>query len=51
MPTILVEDGFAVRIWPNDHAPPHVHVAKGDGMARVALGDPVTRPRPLSASA
>lgn len=50
MPTILLEGGFAVRIYPNDHAPPHVHVVKGDGTARVALGDEMARPRLLTAA-
>lgn len=48
MPTILLEGGFAVRIYPNDHAPPHVHVVKGDGTARVTLGDEMARPRLLT---
>jgi hypothetical protein len=35
-------------IWPNDHEPPHVHVVKADGTARLALGDGVTWPRLLT---
>lgn len=26
MPTVSYEDGFRFVIYPNDHAPPHVHV-------------------------
>ncbi len=48
MPTVLRALGFSVRIYPNDHAPPHVHVVGADGTARVALGDEATRPRLLT---
>lgn len=37
MPTILRIDGFAVRIYPNDHQPPHVHVIGANGEAVVSL--------------
>ncbi|MGD1900952.1 MAG: DUF4160 domain-containing protein [Geitlerinemataceae cyanobacterium] len=39
MPTILRQDGFAVRLYFNDHEPPHVHVFKAEGQAKIALGD------------
>jgi hypothetical protein len=46
MPTILRVEGLAVRIYLNDHAPPHVHVASAEGVAKVALGQPPgNRPR------
>lgn len=38
MPTVLRKDGFAVRIYFNDHLPPHVHVFKGNGQVRISLG-------------
>ncbi len=34
MPTVLVLNGLAVRIYPNDHRPAHVHVI-GDGCEAV----------------
>jgi hypothetical protein len=40
MPTIDRVGGFSFRIFPNDHAPAHVHVVKGDGMAVIHIGDP-----------
>jgi hypothetical protein len=30
-------DGFSVHIWPNDHAPAHVHVYRAEGLAVVNL--------------
>lgn len=47
MPTIVNEDGFAIMIMPNDHRPPHVHVFKGSGHARVTIGNAENRPRLL----
>ncbi len=38
MPTVLRIDGLRFVIWPNDHAPPHVHVWSGDAEATIALG-------------
>ena len=40
MPTVLRERGFAVRIYLNDHIPAHVHVFKGNGQAKINLGNP-----------
>lgn len=37
MPTIVKANGYRVVIYPNDHAPPHVHVHHADGMARVSI--------------
>ena len=39
MPTILCVNGFRFIIWPSDHEPPHVHVFKGGGEAKVGIGD------------
>ena len=39
MPTVLFIHGFRFIIWPNDHEPPHVHVFKGDGEAKVSIGN------------
>ena len=39
MPTILAINGFRFIIWPADHEPPHVHVFKGGGEAKVNIGD------------
>jgi hypothetical protein len=38
MPTIDHVDGFAFRIYSNDHDPAHVHAVKGDGMAIIHIG-------------
>ncbi|OGR07460.1 MAG: hypothetical protein A2511_12020 [Deltaproteobacteria bacterium RIFOXYD12_FULL_50_9] len=38
MPTILNINGFRFVIWPSDHEPPHVHVFKGKGEAKVYIG-------------
>ena len=37
MPTILREDGFDVFFYANEHLPRHVHVKKGDDIARIEL--------------
>jgi hypothetical protein len=37
MPTVLSRSGFDVRIYFNDHAPPHVHVIHQFGEARIGL--------------
>lgn len=42
MPTIHREDGFSIRLYPGDHAPPHVHVWKGRDWVRVTIGDEKT---------
>jgi hypothetical protein len=40
MPTVLTEDGYRFKIYPNDHPPAHVHVQKAENEARVGL-DPI----------
>jgi hypothetical protein len=47
-PTLYRENGFSIRMYPNDHVPPHVHVARAEGLMRVALGDEESRPRVLT---
>ena len=37
MPTVLRVDGFQVRIFPNDHSPPHVHVYRSGAVVVVDL--------------
>ncbi|MCT7963951.1 DUF4160 domain-containing protein [Laspinema sp. D1] len=37
MPTVLKKDGFDFRIYFNDHSPPHVHVFKAGGQAKISL--------------
>ena len=38
MPTVLRVNGFAMRIYPNDHEPAHVHILKAGGEVKVKLG-------------
>jgi hypothetical protein len=45
MPTVLRIGRLRFVIWPNDHAPPHVHVFSADGEAKIALGEPNDMPR------
>jgi hypothetical protein len=44
MPTLLRRDGFDIRIYLDDHAPPHVHVFKAGGQAKIVLGSSNTLP-------
>jgi len=39
MPTVLRIDGLRFVIWPNDHAPPHVHVFSAEAEAKIDLGE------------
>jgi Domain of unknown function (DUF4160) len=39
MATVHRENGFEFRIWPNDHAPPHVHAWKAGGTAKIEMVD------------
>jgi hypothetical protein len=39
MPTVLRLDGLRVVIYPNDHAPAHVHVMGDDCEARFTIGE------------
>jgi hypothetical protein len=38
MPTLLRQDGFEIRMYFNDHDPPHVHAFKAGGQAKIGLG-------------
>ena len=49
MPTIIRQDGFLIMIMLNDHRPPHVHAFKGNGRARITLGNSQERPHILEA--
>ena len=41
VPTVLTIRNISIRIYTNDHAPPHVHAIKADGgRARFALNCP-----------
>ncbi len=37
VPTVLRVGGYAFRIYPNDHAPPHVHAHAGGGRCRIDI--------------
>lgn len=37
MVTVLREEGFRVVIFTKDHGPPHVHVRKANGRAKIEL--------------
>jgi hypothetical protein len=39
MPTLLRRDGFEIRMYFNDHDPPHVHAFKAGGQAKIGLGN------------
>lgn len=39
MPKVLRMDGFAFVIYPNDHAPPHVHVQRAGCWCKISIGD------------
>jgi hypothetical protein len=45
MPTVLRIDGLKFVIWPNDHAPPHVHVFSAEAHATIGLGEQDGYPR------
>ena len=45
MPTVLRIDGLQFVIWPNDHAPPHVHVFSAEAEAKIDLGEQNGYPR------
>lgn len=45
MPTIININGYRVIIWPDDHAPPHVHIFKGDGEMKISIGNNGELPR------
>lgn len=45
MPTVLRVHGLRFVIWPNDHAPAHVHVFSADAEATIGLGESSGYPR------
>lgn len=45
MPTVHRERGFAFRIYPKDHEPPHVHAIKAGGFVKVQIGSESIAPR------
>jgi len=45
VPTVLRIDGLQFVIWPNDHAPPHVHVFSAEAEAKIDLGAQTGYPR------
>lgn len=45
MPTVLRADALRFVIWPNDHAPAHVHVFSAEAEAKIELGEEGGYPR------
>tara|TARA_B100000315_G_C14192166_1_gene413856 strand:- start:14 stop:244 length:231 start_codon:yes stop_codon:yes gene_type:complete len=39
IPTLIEIDGIQVRMYFNDHNPPHVHVIAGGNAAKLAISD------------
>ncbi len=37
MPTLIRQDGFDIRMYFDDHDPPHVHVFKAGGQAKISI--------------
>ena len=37
MPTVLQKKGFKFFFYSNDHPPPHIHVIKGNGWAKIEI--------------
>jgi hypothetical protein len=44
MPTLLRQDGFDIRMYFDDHDPPHIHAFRAGGQAKVALGSSEVAP-------
>jgi hypothetical protein len=44
MPTVFRQDGFQIRIYSNEHLPPHVHVLKAGGELKFILGSEFEEP-------
>ncbi|MGI8639329.1 MAG: DUF4160 domain-containing protein [Pyrinomonadaceae bacterium] len=42
MPKVFSQNGFDFYIYLKDHEPPHVHVFKGGGMAKIVIGTTLT---------
>lgn len=52
MATFFTQDGFAFRIYPRDHEPPHVHaIARGKGEVKIELFGPEGIPRAVRLTA
>ena len=39
-PTIAIVDGVTIRMFNNDHSPPHFHATLGGDEILLAIGDP-----------
>ncbi|NOR55490.1 MAG: DUF4160 domain-containing protein [Sulfurovum sp.] len=37
MPTVLRVDGYRFFFFSDEHSPPHIHIEKGDGYARIEI--------------
>jgi hypothetical protein len=48
--TVIVLDGYEVRVFTRDHSPPHVHVYKGDAHMKIDLA-PIALVESIGASA
>lgn len=48
MPTVLREGGFSIRIYLDDHPPPHVHVVSASGTAKIRIDGDERRPQLVS---
>ncbi len=44
MPTLLRKDGFDIRMYFDDHDPPHIHAFKAGGQAKITLGSSEVTP-------
>ncbi|MGH8228251.1 MAG: DUF4160 domain-containing protein [Steroidobacteraceae bacterium] len=45
LPTVLRVDDLRVVIWPNDHAPAHVHIFSAEAEAKIELREASPYPR------
>ncbi len=48
MPTLIRQDGFDIRMYFDEHIPPHVHVFKAGGQAKIEIGNPEQLPSLIS---
>lgn len=39
MPTVLTVAGLRLRIYTQDHQPPHIHVIGAEGAAKLTIGE------------
>ena len=44
MPTLIRQDGFDIRMYLDDHDPPHIHAFRAGGQAKIAIGNSLTIP-------